>query len=673
VDSQRIGADVISDADDLEFYRTVAALLPMPVFVFSESGDIVVSSMAAAALLCTSPDDDVLRPRTFDGMDLWELLPSAITPGARTTRMRERMRLTSGETVETNFWIVPSWDAGVLVGALVIAGDIEGSSQAGQRRSLVSMAGDEDALLHSAVTLMESALAADVAYVAEIDPVRQGIARTLCVSHQGVEQEDYEWSLSGTPASVAYEHHVVMYEQDVAELFPKDTWLADAGLQSYAGAGIFDPLGRRIGIVAGLWHEPFIDGARARSTLGLLAALVAPTLWQRRSQADLVESEARYSSLFQQTRLPMMVIDLESSQMVEVNKAACTFYGYSAEELSTMSIFQIDTLPAAHVLEELQRGVEGTRDYFQTKHQLADGAVRDVEVYVGPITMHGHKLLYAIVHDVSDKRRAESELEHYRQNLETLVQQRTRDLFRANKEIKEATRARDSFFSNAGHELRTPLYTVIGITDMMLGGLVGELDDEQRKQLAMVSTAGRDVLDLVSDLLDISLLQTGISPCEPEVFDLDELLAATMSSMQSTAEMKKLELRLDVDQYPVQVTSDRYKVQQILMNLISNALKHAQSDAVTISVRKLENLDVAVAVADNGPGISEEELPHVFDEFRHIDGGESSTRQGSGLGLALSSRLASALGATLQVQSSAETGAVFTLTLPANPPGEGIG
>lgn len=643
------------------------ALLPMPLLVFDRTGAIIVTSMAAVSLLTPPPDGGKPRAFTFDGMDLWELLPTVLAPSTRHGRFRARMRLNTGETADTFFWTVSEWAGDRLISSIVFAGDIDDDADVGQHRSLASLAGDGSELLRTAVGLLESTLGVDAAYVAEVDPVRQRQARTLFASEHGIRQDDYGWELAGTPGGSVATHRVVLYEDGLAERFPHDGWLVERGFRSYAGAAVLDPLGRRIGVVAGLWRSPCADAPLARATLGLLAALVAPALWQRRSQADLVESEARYSSLFRHTHLPMLVIDPDSSQVVEANEAACAFYGYSADEFVTMSIFQVDTLPAAHVRKEMQHGLDGTRDYFQFKHRLADGTVRDVELYAGPIVMHGHRLLYAIVHDMSERRRAEDELERYRQNLEALVQQRTSDLLRANNEIQQATQARDVFFANMGHELRTPLYTVIGITDMLLSGLVGSLDDEQLKQLAMVNDAGRDLLELLSDVLDISMVQAGQSPCEPEPVDVAELAESTLFSMRGVAEAKGIETRF-AGSGPVHIESDRYKLQQILMNLLSNAIKYTEHGEVTISVEGHDGSGARIAVADSGVGIPQDELPYIFEEFRQMDRGDSGTHQGTGLGLALCNRLVRVLGATIEVGSTPGEGSVFTLTLPAHCP-----
>ncbi len=646
----------------MELYHVAAQLLPLPTFAFDASGDLAVVNAAAEVLLVTLPDGSRRRPMTFDGMDLWELLSGTLERGAQQATLHTRMRLSNGRSAEFDFWVLASWEfADTLVGALVFAGEFPDELEGQHKHQPLHESTDS---LEYYLDLVTASLECDAAYIAEVDSERAAYARVLLCACDGEDQQGAEWNLNGTPASAVSSKRVVCYPFGLQDRFPEDAWVRSEGFVAYAGTPIVDPSGRRIGILGCLWRDTLESPETVRAVLGLVGARLAPGLWQRRSKRELMESEERYSALFQHTHLPMIVIDPESSQIVEANDAACVFYGYPCEEFTTMSIFQIDTLAPEHVQQELRRALAGTRDYFQFKHKVANGAIREVELYAGPITMNSRDMIYAIVHDVSDRRRAEEELEHYRQNLERLVQQRTGDLARANAELEQATQARDVFFANMSHELRTPLYTIIGLTDMLLGGLVGGLDDEQGKQVAMVNEAGKTLLELISDVLDISAIQAGQSGIAAEPFDVVEVAEATLFSMRAPAEDKGLEVHFTAVERPTVITSDRFKLQQILMNLISNAIKYTDSGSVQVRVSALSEGRVSVSVIDSGIGIPETELPYVFHEFRQMNRGDSGTHTGTGLGLALSRRLADVLGAELIVTSSPSSGTTFTVILP---------
>lgn len=647
-----------------ELYHVVAALLPLPIFAFGATGELVVANDAAQSLLVTQPDGSSGRPMTFDGMDMWELLSSTLERGRHQANVHSRMRLSSGRSAEFDFWVLASWQpADTLIGAIVFAGEPPDEAD-GQGAHAVRSTHTTIDTLEGYVDTIVTALGCDAVYVAEVASERATRARMLLCRCDGDTQPPVEWGLAGTPAAAVSSRRVVCYPYGLQERFPEDKWIESEGFEAYAGTPITDPSGHRIGVLGALWRHPLKNPEVARAILGLVGARLSCVLWQSRSCSELLESEERYSALFRHTHLPMIVIDPESSQIVEANDAACAFYGYPCEELTTMSIFQIDTLPPEHVQQEFQRALSGSRDYFQFKHRVADGTVREVEVYAGPITMHSRELIYAIVHDMSDRRRIEEELEHYHKNLERVVEQRTDDLMRANIELQQATQARDIFFANMSHELRTPLYTIIGLTDMLNGGLVGELDDEQIKQVGMVNEAGRSLLDLVSDVLDISAIQAGQAHCDAEEFDVVEVAESTLFSMRPPAEDKGLQVHFTSVERPVTIVSDRFKLQQILMNLISNAIKYTDEGAIYVAVSAIADGRVTVSVVDSGVGISEHELPHVFGEFRQMSRGDSGTHHGTGLGLALSRKLADVLAAEIVVTSEPGKGTTFSIILP---------
>lgn len=649
----------------MEFYYVVAALLPLPVLAFGADGGLLVANDAAQPLLVTLSSGSRRRPMTFDGMDLWELLSSTLEHGSQTANVHARMRLSTGRSAEFDFWVLPSWQSGeTLASAIVFAGELPDELDGAAEASSAHLPRITSDTLEGCAAILETALQCDAVYIAEVDPECTSRAKTLLCRCDGDLQPDVEWSLAGKPASAISSRRVVCYPYGLQERFPEDEWIESEGFEAYAGVPITDPSGQRIGVLAALWRRTLKNPETARAVLGLVSSRLALGLWQSRSRRALAESEERYSALFRHTHLPMIVIDPESSQIVEANDAACAFYGYSCDELTTMSIFQIDTLAPEHVQQELRRAITGERDYFQFKHRVADGSVHEVELYAGPITMHSHEMIYAIVHDMSNRRRAEEELEHYHQNLEQLVEQRTDDLVRANAELQQATQARDVFFANMSHELRTPLYTIIGLTDMLGDGLVGEIDEEQAKQVGMVNEAGRSLLDLISDVLDISVVQAGQAHCDAEEFDVVEMAEATLFSMRSPAEEKDLEVHFTSAERPVMITSDRFKLQQILMNLISNAIKYTNEGAIYVAVSAIEDGHVSVSVIDSGVGIPEQELPYVFQEFRQMSRGDAGTHRGTGLGLGLSRQLADVLSAEIVVSSEVGRGTTFSVILP---------
>ena len=269
---------------------------------------------------------------------------------------------------------------------------------------------------------------------------------------------------------------------------------------------------------------------------------------------------------------------------------------------------------------------------------------------------------------------AESELAEYRAHLEELVSERTAALERTNAELarvidelRAATAAKSDFLANMSHELRTPLNSIIGFTGVILQGLAGELTDEQRYQLGLVQRSGIRLLGLVNDVLDLTRIESGTVELQYSGFDAAEFVRASVETLRPLAREKGLALTCTTEQ-PVPVRSDRDKLQQIVLNLVSNAVKFTEAGSVTVEVAA-EGQSFSVSVADTGPGLTAEDIGLVFDRFTQVRTHDAKP-EGTGLGLAISKQMAQLLGGDVTVTSQVGVGSTFTLSLPIQPPGE---
>ena len=266
-------------------------------------------------------------------------------------------------------------------------------------------------------------------------------------------------------------------------------------------------------------------------------------------------------------------------------------------------------------------------------------------------------LLYNIV-----RRRAEE--------LEQRVADRTEELVLANGALLEAKEAAESadrlksaFLATMSHELRTPLNSIIGFTGILLQGLPGPLNDEQRKQLGIVRDSARHLLALINDVLDISKIEAGQLTVAREPFDLRASLDKVAGIVRPLAEKKALALRAEIAPEIGEWRGDDRRVEQILLNLLNNAVKFTERGEIALRAG-IRDGRLAIAVSDTGIGIRPEELERLFQPFRQIDSGLARRHEGTGLGLAISRRLAGLLGGTVEVQSEPGRGSVFTLLLP---------
>lgn len=231
--------------------------------------------------------------------------------------------------------------------------------------------------------------------------------------------------------------------------------------------------------------------------------------------------------------------------------------------------------------------------------------------------------------------------------------------------VEELRGSKDDFLAAMNHELRTPLNHIIGFTQIMLLGMTGELNDEQRTQLEMVAKSGSYLLAIVDDVNDLMAFNAGPVQYEENVFEANEVVSAAMELCGMAARERGLSLRDESGDPTIEVRSDRKRVRQVLVNLINNAIKFTPSGSVTVCARAAGDM-VRFEVRDTGYGMTPTELDEAFQDFRQL---APRTRQvaknpGAGLGLAISRRLVKLLGGRIEATSEPGEGSVFYFEVP---------
>jgi signal transduction histidine kinase len=285
-----------------------------------------------------------------------------------------------------------------------------------------------------------------------------------------------------------------------------------------------------------------------------------------------------------------------------------------------------------------------------------------------PIEINGAVL------DITQQRETELALRDANAFLERRVHERTQQLAVARDRAESADRLKSAFLATMSHELRTPLNSIIGFTGIVLQGLAGPLTAEQNKQLGMVRGSARHLLSLINDILDISKIEAGQLEVHAIPFDLAGSVQKMAASLMPMAEQKAVSLRIDASSVLGTMVSDQRRVEQVLLNLLNNAIKFTQQGAVELSVECLESHRlpyhsaaqpcVRFRVTDTGIGIKEDDLPSLFQPFRQIDTGLTRQHEGTGLGLAICSRLTDLLRGELTVESRFGIGSTFIFTIP---------
>jgi PAS domain S-box-containing protein len=363
--------------------------------------------------------------------------------------------------------------------------------------------------------------------------------------------------------------------------------------------------------------------------------------------------------------LPGMVsaVDTEFNTII-ANDAVINQFGQSQkEQVIGKKCYQVrkgldDVCPQCAVSRAMESGVPTERYSTPEEEELMGMATKAYSIPLidkDGVVWGG---VEAII-DITELRTAQRELESLNENLERLVEERT-------SEVVEANRAKSEFLAAMSHELRTPLNSIIGFSGVLLDGLAGPLNEEQERQLAMIKTAGQHLLSLVCDILDLSKIEAGRTDLAISEFPVSAALDSAVELLGPAAESKGLTVDVSEVQADAILRTDMRALEQILINLVANAVKFTDSGSVRIEASPIENNLIRFSVIDTGVGIPDDQLAEIFDPFRQA--GRTvlpGQPKGTGLGLSICSRLAGLLGGTLSVTSTVGAGSTFRLEIPA--------
>ena len=303
-----------------------------------------------------------------------------------------------------------------------------------------------------------------------------------------------------------------------------------------------------------------------------------------------------------------------------------------------------------------------------------------VEAIAGKVLSESGELT-AVVTILHDRREALERARLFEQlklgadELQMRVQAATAELATQNEllrrqaiELEQASRLKSQFLANMSHEFRTPLNAILGYTHMLLQGVAGELTSNVDRQLRRVDSNGRHLLTMINEILDITRIEAGTMPMLFSRVNLNELVPEVMMELDPVIVRSRLSVVTILAPNPIVIRTDRLKVKQIIVNLLSNALKFTHEGEITVSVASTAGETASVAVTDTGIGISPEHHESIFEDFRQVDDSPSRQYGGTGLGLAICRRLAHALGGRILLHSTVGKGSTFTLTIPVDAP-----
>lgn len=339
----------------------------------------------------------------------------------------------------------------------------------------------------------------------------------------------------------------------------------------------------------------------------------------------------------------------------EINDYFEEVLGFSREELLKTPFAEFihpeDVEPTREKIEKLAAGQQEVTVSFENRFRRKDGSYHWL-AWTSTFDEESD-LLYAIAHDIHDRKRMEQEL------------------IKAKEKADEANRAKSYFVANMSHEIRTPMNSILGFAEMMEDLVDSDLE---REYIENIRKSGKNLLKLINDILDLSKIEAGKKEVDIHPVSVERLVDEVMSIFALQAGNKGLELRTNIDEdLPDALLLDEMKMRQILVNLVGNAIKFTKEGFIEVGVRSNEihqtesRVNLEMYVKDTGIGISEEKQETIFREFEQEDYTTSDKYGGTGLGLSISNRLAQLMNGSVTVQSKQKKGSTFTLLLPDIP------
>ncbi len=397
----------------------------------------------------------------------------------------------------------------------------------------------------------------------------------------------------------------------------------------------------------------------------------------RLAEIEATRERDRLNLILENVADPILVTD-DRSNIILMNPQAEALFDIGPSDRGNRRRVQAvqgnDTRFTTFISDFTLSPARARREQMRLMHP-ASLAELPIEVVSGKImNERGEPLaIVSVLHDLTklvENERLFQELKKFSAELEERVRAATSDLAEQNarlqwqsKELEKANRLKSEFLASMSHELRTPINALIGYTALMLDRIYGELTPKQEEGLNRIQASAQHLLALINDILDLAKIEAGKMPLHLEHVPLHQIIAEITQQMEPLIRHKALEFRYEMPPDQPMMFTDRTKVKQILLNLLSNSVKFTHQGRIALNVVREGDM-VRLEVVDSGIGIEARDLEAIWEDFRQLD--QSRTREygGTGLGLSITRKLVAQLGGTISVTSDYGAGSRFTVRLP---------
>lgn len=449
----------------------------------------------------------------------------------------------------------------------------------------------------------------------------------------------------GAMGQVAQTHEPLIIP-NYGEWLSRSNKYSDVTVHSVMAAPLL--IGRRlVGAIATVHADPdrVFDEADLRR-LNMFAPQAAIAIENARLYTDAQRQRQYFEELVRNSPVAIVVLDA-SHNIVSSNPAFDSLFGYNLDEITGRNLDQLITTEdtRAEAVAYTQKGLDHTVHGIGRRRRK-DGAFVDVEILGVPVIVAGeHVGLMGLYHDVTE-------------------------LLRARREAEDANSAKSQFLANMSHELRTPLNAILGYSEMLQEVAEEAGQPDFVPDLQKIHSAGRHLLTLINDVLDLSKIEAGKMELVLERFNLGDLIDDVATTVRPLVEKNSNELIVDRARDLGEMDSDHTRLRQVLLNLLSNASKFTKDGIIELKVVREASGDggqdtVMFAVRDSGIGMTPEQIGRLFQAFSQAEATTSQKYGGTGLGLAISRRFCQMMGGDISVDSQPSVGSTFMVRLPA--------
>jgi PAS domain S-box-containing protein len=379
----------------------------------------------------------------------------------------------------------------------------------------------------------------------------------------------------------------------------------------------------------------------------------------RQREHELRDREEQLTDFFENAAEGLHWVGPDGT-IIWANKAELDLLGYAHDDYIGRNIrdFHVDHFTIEDILTRLRSG-ETLRDY-EARLRCRDGSIRDVLIHSNVYRRNGEFVhTRCFTRDITDRKKAETELRFKHAELESTLQ----NLHGVVQELEIANRAKDEFLGIVSHELRTPLNAILGWARLLQSATISE--EKKARAADTIERNAKAQAQLIEDLLDVSRIISGKFSIEARVVDLATVVEHALDVVRPSAVAKNIALDLCIDPNLERITGDPQRLQQVVCNLLTNAVRFTPQGGTVQIMAKTQAPWVELTVTDTGEGIDPAFLPHVFDRFRQADSTAARKHGGLGIGLAIARSLVELHGGTVKAASKgAGTGATFTVRLP---------